>query len=119
MPSIVVIALIPIDPTGSKHERTACPARKTVHAPHCAIPQPNFVPIRPMTSRSTHKSGMSGGTSAVCTLSLIFRVTIGCLHVRIIRVNGRASHANVYWEATSSADEYYLAPYPTLNNPPS
>src|ERR1700680_326493 len=84
------------------------------------MPQPNFVPVRPMTSRSTHKSGMSEGTSSVCALPFILRVTIGRLHVRIIRVDGRASHADVHWESTPSADERHLAPYRVaLNNPPS
>src|ERR1700733_5487144 len=27
------------------------------------MPQPNLVPVRPITSRSTHSSGIAGGTS--------------------------------------------------------
>src|SRR5258707_2513104 len=48
------------------HERVASPLMCTVHAPHSAIPQPNFVPVMFNVSRSTHKSGMSGLTSTVC-----------------------------------------------------
>src|SRR5258708_29514146 len=48
------------------HERVAAPLMCTVHAPHRAIPQPNFVPVILSVSRSTHKSGMSGLTSTVC-----------------------------------------------------
>src|SRR5262249_24118040 len=42
----------------------------TVHAPHNAIPQPNFVPVKPRTSRSTHNSGVSPSTSTLCMVPL-------------------------------------------------
>src|SRR5436309_7111730 len=47
---------------GRTHERTGWPSTSTVHAPHCAMPQPYLVPVRPSTSRSTQRSGMSSGT---------------------------------------------------------
>jgi hypothetical protein len=31
----------------------------TVQAPHCAMPQPNFVPVRPKVSRKTHSKGVT------------------------------------------------------------
>src|SRR5579864_873593 len=34
----------------------------TVQAPHCAMPQPYFVPVRPSASRSTHSNGVPGST---------------------------------------------------------
>jgi hypothetical protein len=34
-----------------------------VQTPHSAIPQPNLMPVSPITSRKTHSSGISGGTS--------------------------------------------------------
>ena len=46
----------------------------TVQAPQSAMPQPNFVPVRPTTSRSAHRIGMSGGTSTVWSLPLMLRV---------------------------------------------
>jgi hypothetical protein len=46
-----------------RHDRTGSPPRCSVEAPHHPIPQPNFVPFRFSSSRSTHKSGMSVGTS--------------------------------------------------------
>ena len=46
---------------GVTQARTGSPSRCTVQAPHCAMPQPNFVPVRPSRSRSTQSSGMSGG----------------------------------------------------------
>src|SRR2546421_661280 len=76
-PSIVVIARSPIAPTGSWQERTGAPATCTVHAPHCAIPHPNLVPVRPNTSRSTHSSGMSAGTSTVRDSPLTCKVVMG------------------------------------------
>src|SRR5262249_22280980 len=40
------------------------------------MPQPNFVPFRFSTSRSTHKSGMSDGTSTVDDLPLTVSITL-------------------------------------------
>jgi hypothetical protein len=62
---MVVIFLSPTAATGKTHERTAAPSRCTVQAPHWAMPQPNFVPVRPTRSRKTHSKGMSGGASTV------------------------------------------------------
>jgi tripartite-type tricarboxylate transporter receptor subunit TctC len=44
-PSIVVTARLPIAPIGRRQERTGLPSRCTVQAPHCAMPQPNSVPV--------------------------------------------------------------------------
>ena len=40
-------------------------------------PQPNLVPVRPTTSRSTHSSGMSAGTFTAWGLPLMFRSIMG------------------------------------------
>src|SRR6185312_5747372 len=45
-------------------ERTASPSTWTVQAPHCAMPQPNFVPVIPSSSRMTQSSGVSDSTSS-------------------------------------------------------
>jgi hypothetical protein len=37
-----------------------------VQAPHCAMPQPNFVPVNPSDSRSTHSSGVVESASTTC-----------------------------------------------------
>src|SRR6185437_5792189 len=42
-PSIVVMFLPATAAIGTEQERIACPSICTVHAPHCAMPQPNFV----------------------------------------------------------------------------
>src|SRR2546427_7743519 len=72
--SMVVIFFPAAAATGVTHERIGCPSRCTVHAPHSAIPQPNFVPVKPTTSRSAHRMGMSVGTSTVWSLPLMLRV---------------------------------------------
>ena len=53
------------------------------HAPQSAMPQPNFVPVRPTTSRSTQRSGISGGTSTVWSLPLMLRVIMLGLVLRV------------------------------------
>ena len=40
------------------------PSTCTVQAPHCAMPQPNFVPVIPSSSRMTQRSGVSGSISS-------------------------------------------------------
>jgi hypothetical protein len=58
---MVVTFPAPRAATGVWHERTAAPSTSTVQAPHWATPQPYFVPVRPSSSLSTHRSGVSGG----------------------------------------------------------
>src|SRR5256712_9867053 len=78
-PSMVVPSLPAARETGVPHVPPASPLRWTVHAPHSAIPQPNFVPVRPKFSRTTHNSGVSGLTSTDCCLPLTFNRIIVCL----------------------------------------
>ena len=42
-----------------------------------AMPQPYFVPVRPSSSRITHKSGVSGWTATVYSLRLTLSFTCG------------------------------------------
>jgi hypothetical protein len=77
-PSMVVIFLPTACEAGVTHDLVACPSICTVHAPHCEMPQPNLVPVRPMLSRITHNKGVSGSTSTECDLPLILReIAIG------------------------------------------
>src|ERR1700738_2648418 len=72
----IVVTDLPLTPLiGKRHERVATLSTWTVQEPHNAAPQPNFVPIIPSTSRSTHSNGVSSSTSRVWVLPLI--VTIG------------------------------------------
>jgi hypothetical protein len=43
----------------------------TVQAPQSAMPQPNFVPFIPSTSRNTQSSGVSPSTSTLCDVQLM------------------------------------------------
>jgi hypothetical protein len=79
-PFDVVILAPSIAPIGTEQERIGLPPMCTVQAPHCAMPQPNFVPVRPTTSRKTQSSGVSGSismrrevplTSIVITVALL------------------------------------------------
>jgi hypothetical protein len=60
-----VIGASPTLSIGITQERTGFPSRWTVQAPHKALPHPNFVPVIPSTSRSTHNSGVSLSTSTL------------------------------------------------------
>src|SRR6266550_260170 len=59
--------------TEATHDRTACPSIWRVHAPHCAIPHPYFVPVSPRLSRTTHNRGVEGSTSRSTGLPLILK----------------------------------------------
>src|SRR4030088_1453978 len=59
---------------GVMQERVATPSTCTVQAPHSAMPQPNFVPVMPSTSRRTQSNGVSPSTSALCMFSLTLMV---------------------------------------------
>src|SRR5258708_20586371 len=62
-------------PTTSETEvmqaRVACLSTSTVHAPHSATPQPNFVPVNPTSSRRNQSSERSGSPSQFCSWPLI------------------------------------------------
>src|ERR1700686_4743112 len=96
-------------PIGTEQDRMAVPLICTVQAPHCAIPQANFVPVKPITSRNTQRSGVSGSmsicwdtplTSIVITASLppaatLFRhVDFNSPPLKFIRIIGFAPEAS-------------------------
>src|SRR3954471_7090017 len=64
------------DDTGTEHERIGRPSMCTVHAPHCASPQPNFGPFSSSSLRSTYRSGVSGAALTACGLPLTVMVAI-------------------------------------------
>src|SRR4026207_266099 len=61
---------------GVTHDRVGVPFTCTVHAPHCATPQPNLVPVSPSSSRTTQSSGASPGCSECASLPLTVNLTI-------------------------------------------
>src|SRR5215470_10789878 len=79
MPSIVVTFLLATADSGVRHERTAWPSRCTVQAPQSAMPQPNFVPVSPISSRRTHRRGVPAGTSRSYRLPLMVTGVIAIL----------------------------------------
>src|SRR5438093_12544677 len=73
----MVVTLFPTAaPTGMMQERTALPFTCTVHAPHCAMPQPNFVPVSLSSSRITHRRGVLSSERAETCLPLRLNETI-------------------------------------------
>ena len=64
-PSMVVTCLPSTSETGVTQDLIATPSIWTVQAPHCAMPQPNFVPVRASCSRKTQSRGLAGSTSTV------------------------------------------------------
>jgi len=75
-PSMVVMSLLATSPTVMPQESTGRLPISTVHAPHCWIPQPNLVPVKPTVSRNAQSNGVSGSRLRVCCFSLIFNVVI-------------------------------------------
>src|SRR5688572_8504476 len=92
---MVVICEPTTEPAGVTQERLAWPLTCTVQAPHSEMPQPYFVPVMPILSRSTHSSGVSGVTSTLLflpfTLSVIMTPTsLGLLGI-VTGVHRRAA----------------------------
>jgi hypothetical protein len=65
---MVVILAPATAATGVMQERVARPSTCTVHAPQNPIPQPNFVPVSPSSSRITQSNAASSG---LCTETVL------------------------------------------------
>src|SRR5258705_739127 len=76
---VVILSVALRLPTGTEHERFTSPLMCTEHAPHCATPQPYFVPVRPTYSRITHNSGVSASTFTSRVLPLILSLAMNVL----------------------------------------
>jgi hypothetical protein len=61
---------------GVRQDRTASPSRWMVQAPQAATPHPNFVPVRPSSSRSNQSNGIEESPSNVTVWPLTRRVSI-------------------------------------------
>src|SRR5262249_627888 len=72
---MVVMRLPTAADAGSWHAFVACPSTWTVQAPQRAMPHPYLVPVSPILSRKTQSSGVSGSTSTVSRLPLMFNVS--------------------------------------------
>src|SRR3954465_8792509 len=73
---VVILSVALRLPTGTEHERFSSPLMCTVHAPHCATPQPYFVPVSPACSRIAQSSGCSGSTSRSTVFPLMFNFMV-------------------------------------------
>ncbi len=72
---MVVMGLPTADETSNLQAFSGWPLTSTVQAPQTSMPQPYLVPVRPMTSRSTHNRGMLALlTVTASSLPLTFRV---------------------------------------------
>src|SRR5215475_4088284 len=84
--SMVVISELPMLSIGVMQERVGSPPTCTVQAPHSAMPQPNFVPVMPSTSRNTQRSGVSPSTSTLCVLPLTLMVkAMACSPFQLVK----------------------------------
>src|SRR5512134_1238598 len=94
---MVTISLPCALPAGVTQERAASPSRCTVQAPHCAAPQPNFVPVSPTTSRSAQSRGIAGSASIansrLFTISFIPLLLAGCLSQALGGADGQIALA--------------------------
>src|ERR1700693_287799 len=98
---MVVICLPTASLTTIPQERTATPSMWTVQAPHCAMPQPYLVPVRPTHSRIAHNSGVLGSMSTSCAVPLMVRRAIPILPDQVapeadahILARGRITYAS-------------------------
>src|SRR6202008_1736518 len=95
--------------TGKEQERTGAPSTCTVHAPHCATPQPYFVPVRPTCSRIAHSSGGLSSTSTLYVLPLMDTRAIGFSLSGIVQTTIRGSAANlnfrIRWDEVEQLDD--------------
>src|SRR2546423_13602075 len=69
---MVVTSRSPTSETEVMQERAACLLTITVHEPQRAWPQPNFVPVKPTSSRRNQSNGRSGSPSQLRSWPLIF-----------------------------------------------
>ena len=72
---MVVICLPTTAVANVEQERVTIPSMCTLHAPHCPMPHPNFVPVSPKLSRNTQSSGVSSAMLAECLVPLTVSLT--------------------------------------------
>src|SRR5215475_6570852 len=73
---MVMTSRLPTLRAGVMQERMARPPTRTVHAPHCARPQPKCVPVSPRSLRSTYSSGTSGSSDSTSRVRPFTRMVI-------------------------------------------
>src|SRR4051812_49574023 len=103
---MVVICLPAASLIDTPQERIATPSIWTVQAPHCAMPQPYFVPVSPTFSRIAQSSGVSSSTSTLIVLPLIVRLAIAVPFISSIHRLNQDAMLLRNW--SSSNQEYAL-----------
>src|ERR1039458_9765787 len=92
---------------GTEQDLTACWSTITVQAPHSPAPQPNLVPLRPRSERSTHSNMRSSSVVTRAGLPLSVNEMVRCIeppegesefsprlyHIRVRRLKCRRSAA--------------------------
>src|SRR5262249_10188751 len=90
-PSMVTMRSVGLmSPTRMEQERCTSSLMCTEQAPHCATPQPYFVPVRPTCSRMTHRSGVAGSTSTSLMLPLMLSFAMSFLLRDALRESRRS-----------------------------
>src|SRR5262249_56323914 len=92
-PSMVtILSLAFTSPTRTEHDRVTSLLRCTEQAPHWAMPQPYLVPVNPICSRITHRSGVSGSTCTTRTRPLMLSLAMSvprtaCCDANLLRLD--------------------------------
>src|SRR3954453_5165844 len=73
---VTILSLAFTAENGTEQERCTSPLMCTEQAPHCATPQPYFVPVKPTCSRITQSSGVSGSACTSRTLPLMLSLAM-------------------------------------------
>src|ERR1700739_3520753 len=83
---VVTCASLPTVLSAVTHDRLVTPLMITVHAPHCATPQPNLTPFVPTWLRRTYSNG-SVPSVTVTVVSWLFTYRSRVKGVAIKRVS--------------------------------
>src|SRR3981189_469303 len=83
---VTILSLAFTAESGIEQERITSSLMCTEQAPHCATPQPYFVPVRLSCSRSTHNSGVSASTSTSRFMPLMLSFAMSFLSRKVFDV---------------------------------
>src|SRR5437016_14516124 len=102
---MVVTSLPAARDTGATQDLTASPLRWTVQAPHCAMPQPYLVPVKPRLSRKTQSRGVEGSTSRFTRSRFTLKEIIETPPLRRDEIVKAAANLTPIWPTLTTAYE--------------